>query len=119
MTAPTHRGVTLIVYRGEIVASAGARRFYLAPRVAELGADEPLRRFVSMMAAFALRVRDGSSPGPYTDERAERFARLALIDDDEFRMLDANQLEDLVLAGHFDVPVEQVDAKRLDLRLQA
>ena len=71
--AETHtRGVTLIVYRGEIVASAGARRSYLAPQIATLDAGEPLRQFVSLMAAFALLVRDGSNEGPYTDEAAER-----------------------------------------------
>ena len=114
--AETHtRGVTLIVYRGEIVASAGARRSYLAPQIARLDAGEPLRQFVSLMAAFALLVRDGSNEGPYTDEAAERFARLALIDDEQFRVLDANGLEDEVIAGHFDVPVEQVAEKRADL----
>ena len=118
MSAPHQPGVTLITYRGEIVATAGASRFHLSPRITALDADDPLAVFVSMMAAYALRVRDGSAPGPYTDERAERFARLALIEDDEFRMLEANQLEDRVLAGHFDVPVEQIEAKRQDLRLQ-
>jgi hypothetical protein len=114
--AETHtRGVTLIVYRGEIVASAGARRSYLAPQIATLDAGEPLRQFVSLMAAFALLVRDGSNEGPYTDEAAERFARLALIDDEQFRVLDASGLEDEVIAGHFDVPVEQVAEKRVDL----
>ncbi len=115
MTADDQQGVTLIIYQGEIVATAGGRRFYLAPQVQALDLDDPLVRFVSLMAAFALRVRDGSAPGPYTDERAERFARLALMEDDEFRMLAANRLDDQLLAGHFGVPVEQVEAKRQDL----
>jgi len=72
---------------------------------------------VAYMAAYALRVRDGSAPGPYTHERAERFARLAMIDDDRFQMLDANELPDYLIAGHFAVPVEQVEAKRQDLRV--
>lgn len=108
-------GVTLISYRGEIVAAAGARRFYFAPQIAALDDADPLVSFVSLMAAYALRVHDGTAPGPYTDDRAERFARLALMDDDEFRMLDANEVDDVLIAGHFDVPVEQVEAKRADL----
>ncbi len=109
------RGVTLISYGGEIVASAGARRLYLAPRIAALDDTHPLVSFVAFMTAYAMKVRDGSAPGPYTNERAERFARLALMDDEEFRMLDANELGDAVIAGHFGVPVEQVAAKRTDL----
>jgi len=46
----------------------------------------------------------GVQPGPHTDERAERFARWALIDDDEFCVLDANGLDDRLIAGHFGVP---------------
>ncbi len=110
-------GVTLISYRGEIVASAGARRLYLAPRIAALDDTHPLVSFVAFMTAYAMKVRDGSAPGPYTDERAERFARLVLMADEEFRMLEANELNDDVIAGHFGVPVEQVAAKRGDLQI--
>src|SRR5215216_3388058 len=110
MSAGHQRGVTLITYQGEIVATVGASRCYLSPRIEAMDADDPLAVFVSVMAAYALDVRDGSAPGRYTHERAERFARLVLIDDDEFRMLDANQLEDSLLAGHFEVPVEQIEA---------
>jgi hypothetical protein len=34
-------------------------------------------------------------------------------------MLDANALEDRLLAGHFDVPIEHSEKKRDDLRLLA
>jgi hypothetical protein len=108
-------GVTLVMYQGEIVAIVGSRRFYLAPQLDDLQLDDPLVVFVSFMASYALQVKDGSAPGPFTDERAERFARLVLMDDDEFRALDANRLEDDLIAGHFSVPVEQVAAKRDDL----
>ena len=111
----TPSGVTLICYRGEIVASAGATRVYLAPRIADLDDGDALAGFVRFMGAYALGVRDGSAPGPYTDERAERFARLVLIDDEQFGMLDANDLPDEMIAGHFGVPVEQIAAKRDDL----
>ena len=110
-------GVTMIVYRDEVVGCAGATRFYPAPRVAALPDDDPVRPFVSLMAVFARQVREGAAPGPYTHERAELYARLVLIDDDEFRMLAANRLDDRLLAGHFGVPLEQVAAKREDLGL--
>lgn len=108
-------GVDLITYRGEIVATAGARRLYASPRILGLDDADPLVMFVSLMGAYAFQVREEPELGPYTDERAERFARCVLIDDEEFRMLDANRLEDLVIAGHFDVPIEQVQEKRRDM----
>ncbi len=109
------QGVTLIVYEGEIVASVGATRVYFVPLIDALESGDPLLMFISLMAAYALEVRHGYAPGPYTHARAERFARLALIDDDQFEMLDANGMSDELLAGHFGVPVEQIERKRRDL----
>lgn len=115
-TSTPRSGVRLIVYKGEIVATAGARRIYLTGRVRTLDDADPLVFFVSLMGAYALQLREMPDLGPYTHERAERFARCVLVDDDEFRMLDANRLGDELLAGHFGVPVEQVEKKREDLR---
>lgn len=110
-----YRGVTLIVYEGEIVASVGATLVYFVPPIDALESGDPLLRFVSLMAAYALEVRSGSAPGPYSHACAELFARYALIDDDQFEMLDANGISDELLAGHFGVPVEQIERKRQDL----
>ena len=71
-------------------------------------------RFVFGMAAYVLAIRAGSAPGPYTSARAERFARLMLIDDEEFRFLEERRIRDYLIAGHFGVPIEQVREKRLD-----
>jgi hypothetical protein len=109
--------VRLVSYDGEIVATVGARRFYLAGAMRELDDDDARVLFVCFMATYALQLRDEPDLGPYTDERAERFARCLLMDDDEFVMLDANGLGDRLLAGHFGVPFEQVDKKRDDIRL--
>ena len=109
------RRVQLITYDGQIVATAGARRFYLAHPIDALPDDDPMAVFVTLMATYALQVRAHPDVGPYTDERAERFARIVLIDDEEFRSFDANELDDTVIAGHFGIPVEQVDRKRADL----
>jgi hypothetical protein len=110
-------GVTLVVYNGEIVATVGARRFYLAGAIRELDDADPLVLFASLMAGYALQLRDEPDLGPYSDERAERFARCVLMGDEEFAMLDANALGDRLLAGHFGVPIEQVEKKRDDIRL--
>jgi hypothetical protein len=109
--------VTIVTYDGAVVATVGARRFYLAGPLRELESDEPRVMFVCVMASYALQLRHEPDLGPYTDERAERFARCVLIEDDEFSMLDANGLGDALLAGHFGVPLEQVQKKRDDIRL--
>jgi hypothetical protein len=110
---------TLIHYRGELVAIAGPERFYLAPHVATRPPSDPLRAMAALMCVFAQRVRDGDLATPYSDERAERYARTALIDDDEFAQADARGHSDDALAAQFNVPVEQIDAKRRDLGLAA
>jgi hypothetical protein len=112
---PLGADVELIKYDGEIMATVGAQRAYLAGRAREVDDTDPLVLFVSLMAAYALQLRDEPELGPYSDEWAERFARCILIDDAEFSMLDANGFDDPLLAGHFDVPVEQVAKKRDDI----
>ena len=111
-------GVTMIVYRDQVAATAGSSQVFLAPHIADQADDAPERAFVSMMAVYAMRVREGSAPGPYSHERAALFARLVLMDDDEFRMLAANGLDDRLIAGHFGVPPSEVLAKREDLALR-
>jgi hypothetical protein len=107
---------TLIQFRGEVVAVAGATRFHLAPRVEALSPRDPQRAIVALMCLFAERVQAGELPGPYSDHRAELYARSALIDDDEFRRATNEGLDDRELAARFNVPLEQIDAKREDLR---
>ena len=75
-------GMRLVSYGDEVVAVAGTTRFYLAPQVEALGERDPLVAFVALMCAYADRVRSGRLPGPYSDDRAELFARSALIDND-------------------------------------
>jgi hypothetical protein len=110
-------GVNLILYNDAIVAVAGATRFHLTPAVEQLDERDPLRVFVSFMAMYALRIREGAEAGPYDNARAERFARLALMDDAEFKTMVDQRLDDRLVAGHFGVPIEQVERKRVDLDL--
>jgi len=68
------------------------------------------------MCVFAERVQAGKLPAPYSDARAELYARCALIDDDEFARAEADGASDTALAARFSMPIEQIDAKRRDLR---
>lgn len=72
-------------------------------------------RWVIAQAVFAQEVAAGWRSGPFTEDRAARFARYALMPDAEFDRV-AGQA-DYVIAGHFDVPVEQVAEKREDRRI--
>jgi hypothetical protein len=107
---------TLIQYRGEVVAVAGASRFHLAPHIEAREPGDPLRAVVALMCVFADRVHAEELPGPYSDARGELYARSALIDDDEFTRVEADGESDVALATRFSVPIEQIDAKRQDLR---
>jgi Zn-dependent peptidase ImmA (M78 family) len=65
------------------------------------------------MAFFARDVMSGRLPGPYSGRRAEHFARCALLPDEEFAALE--RFPEAVLAEYFNVPLEQVAEKRVDL----
>jgi len=107
---------TLIQYRGDVVAVAGASRFHLAPQIEAREPGDPLRAVVALMCVFAGRVHAGELPAPYSDARAELYARCALIDDEEFACAEADGESDEAVAARFNVPIEQIDAKRRDLR---
>jgi hypothetical protein len=66
------------------------------------------------MCVYADRIQAGELPGPYSDQQTEHYARSALIDDDEFNRSNNDGTSDQALAKRFNVPVEQVRAKRAD-----
>jgi hypothetical protein len=70
--------VHLICRDGVIVAVAGATRFYLAPDIESRPPDDAERRVAVLMCAYAHRVSAGAVPGPYSDERAELWAKFVL-----------------------------------------
>jgi hypothetical protein len=104
-----------VIFYGPSPAAIAAERVYLLPPLDEFGLDHPLGRFVAWMALYAHRVEECELPGPYGPEAAERYARQALIDEDELRTL--SHLDDPALAEHFQVPVEQIHFRRVDLDL--
>ena len=87
---------------------------YLMPEVAVLEHDHPRRRFVHMLALVAREMQRPPCAEPYDHELAAFYTRAALIADEAFLCLDDGR-PDAVLAEHFNVPLEQIDAKRYDL----
>jgi hypothetical protein len=109
-----HASLQPIVYRGRLAAAAGTDRFFLAPHIEALQDDHPDRHFVSLMCCFARDVMVGATTGPYHAAAAELAVRSALVDDHAFAALSA--WDDSDLAEHFGLPLDQVGAKRRDLR---
>ena len=104
----------LISYNGAAVAVAGATRVWLAPAIDDLPGGHRLRRFVAAMCLYAHDLHHALVPGPYTDQRAELYARCLLLPDRAVAA--AAGLTDDELAERFEVPLEQVRAKRRELR---
>lgn len=102
-----------ISYWGELVALTTGARVYLAPNVAALPAGDPQLRFVAALCLYGRDVDTGEIPGPYCSEDAELYARCLLVPDDEFELCIAEP--DDQLAKRFQVPIEQIRGKRLDL----
>lgn len=73
--APIGDMTTMIRYEGEIAAFFGGSTRHLVPPFSELDPDDPVRRMVELMCAFALAYRSGRVPGAYSHESAARFAR--------------------------------------------
>jgi hypothetical protein len=108
--------MTLISYRGRAAAMAGRDRFYLAPHIAERADGDPVKTFVCYLALYARDVLCGQlpgEPGRYFPARAERYARACLIPARAF--LARADRPDAELAEHFNVPLEQIAARRAEL----
>ena len=97
---------TLITFRGEIVAVAGASRCHL---VGDL--DPASRWFVAVMCLCRREVDAGRLAGPFTSQLAERWARLVLIGPSASSSEDASDDE---LAELLGVPVDQVGLARAE-----
>ena len=102
----------LVSYQGAPVALAGPRRTDLVGELPDLPAGDPDARFALRMTYYAQLVARGELPGPYTDQDAQRFARVALIDPDQLARLADHTDDDL--AEHFGIPVEQIPAARAE-----
>jgi hypothetical protein len=103
----------LVQYRGQPAALVGVRQLSFLGDVRHLPPGDPVVRFVAQMAFYAQLVLKGEMPPGYSDEDAERFARLALVDPDELAR--RRRRSDAALAAHFRVPVEQIAQAREEL----
>lgn len=101
----------IIEYEGRPAAFVTATDIELAEWVYAPG-GYVTGRWVSCQAVFAQLIAARRLAGPFTDWRAEHFARVVLMPDAEFDEL--AELSDALIAGHFDVPVDQVALKRAD-----
>jgi hypothetical protein len=106
-------GMLVVRYQGQPAAWVSADRIELYPRIAAFEADHPVRRWVMCTAIFAMEVLGGHIRGPFRQTRADHFARCALIPDAEFGPV--QDAYDAAIAEHFNVPLEQIAGKRLDL----
>src|SRR4051794_6381844 len=108
-----------ITYQGRPVAFVVPPEIRFDDSIAVLEADHPVRRWVFSLAVYAHGVLAGHVRGPYDEERANGFARAALISAEDFAELDqfwaGDRSREVRLAEHFNVPLEQIHRKRCDL----
>ncbi len=94
-----------ITYRGEVLAAASPTRFLLSDELRRRRAGDPELTFVLYMTAFARDIFAGELPGVYSDERARRYARGALIPDE---LLERPQVDLAHTARALAVPVDEL-----------
>lgn len=96
----------ILIYDGHTVAEASLERFWLALHIAALPNGDPTKRFVTFMVLYARDVLRGVLPEPYSDERARRFARLALVEPGAYRV--HRRRPDAELATALGLPVAEI-----------
>lgn len=106
-----------LTYQHRTVALAARERFWLAPHIEALPDGDPTKRLITFMALYARGVLAGEQPGPYTDERARRFARLALVDPNAY--LAHRRRQDTELATVIGLPVSEIPDVRREQRIAA
>jgi hypothetical protein len=106
----------IVRYGGQVAAVATQHRVLLAPAISTLEADHPRRRFVAALALVGREMTKEPGAEPYSDDQAAFYARMLLMPNDTFEAL-CDDLSDVELAEHFNVPIDQVRAKRDDVVL--
>lgn len=99
-----------ITYQDRTAALAAPDRYWLAAHIEALPDGHPTKRVVAFMALFARDVLNGTLPGSYTDHRAARFARLALVDRHTYAAHERSN--DRELAAALRLPVSEIPAVR-------
>ena len=99
---------------GEVLALVNESQVWFAGQIEILEKDHPRRRFIAMMALAAGLMQTGPEPEAYDPAVAAYYARYILIPDTTF-ILQRDRESDPELAERFNVPLEQIEAKHLDL----
>lgn len=102
-------------YNARAVAVVADGRVHFLPALTVYEEDHPLRRFVAAMTLYLLDIDEGLLPAPPDLELARLYARAALIDEDAFRRVADDS--DVALAERFNVPLDQIAERRIDLVL--
>ncbi|MGI9100728.1 MAG: hypothetical protein ACR2H2_19950 [Solirubrobacteraceae bacterium] len=98
-----------ITYMGRVVAAATAERFLLSDELEHRPVGDPERTFVIYMCLYARDIATGDLPGPYTEQRARRFARACLI---PAELTERASLDTARAAAALGVPEHELHAAR-------
>ena len=102
-------------YRDATVAVAGVGDVWFAPRIEALERDHPYRRFVVGLCIAYRELEADALPGPADERTAAAYVRRVLMPETAFSRLSG--LPDNVLAERFNVPLEEVAERKLELGL--
>jgi hypothetical protein len=102
---------------GELLALADDTQVWFAPAIEALERDHPRWRFAATLSLVAKLMQKGDEPHPYEYELAAYYTRYILIPSEVFARY-ADGENDARLAERFNVPLDQIAAKRRDLMLE-
>lgn len=100
-----------LTYEHRTAALAAPERFWLAAHIEARPDGDPTKRLVTFMAIYARDLLAGELPEPYSDERARRFARLALVEPTAYHA--HRRRRDSELAAVLGLPLAEIpDVRR-------
>ncbi len=99
-----------LTYEQRTAALAAPERFWLAAHIEARPDGDPTKRLVTFMAIYARDILAGELPEPYSDERARRFARLALVEATTYHA--HRRRRDRELAAALGLPIAEIPAVR-------
>ena len=108
--------MALVYYADRLAAVACPACAWMSNHVDVLEPDHPIKRFVAAMCLYAREVETGVIAGPYDHADAAAYARALLMPEPGFGILGEAGMCEVCLAEFFNVPLEQVEERRLELR---
>ena len=108
--------MAILYYDGQVAGATDGELAVFSEAIEVLEPDHPRRRFVALMAIYALTIAAGAYPGPYRTTDSWDFARCMLMPSEAFMPLIWRS--DVWLAERFAVPIEQVAIHRKEALLR-